>query len=190
VIFPISFKGKNSFTLLELLVVVAIIAVITGVAVAAFNNFSRTQRLSQAAKGVEGSIKDAQSRALSSVEGLNWGIRLTLGSEQLQLYSTPTISFADAQTILDQQIGSGVILSDLTLSQNNTVNVVFSVVNGAVSFTSDEGSCLGGSTDSSCSGSLELCLALAVNLQGSADKRYLKVNERNIFESDGLTPCP
>jgi len=181
---------RAAFTLLELLVVVSIIALLTTVSVAGFSNFSRTQRLAQAAKSLENALTDAKSRALSSVDGLNWGAHLELGSGTMELFSTASISYSAASQTLAREIGDNTPVSDLTLQQAGSVNVVFSVKDGSVSFAADDGTCLGGSADSVCSGAGSACLAVGINLQGTSNKRYLKVNERNIFESDALTPCP
>lgn len=180
---------RKAFTLIELLVVVAIIGILTTLTAAAFNNYSRRQLLTQALKDVDSVIQDAQTRALSSVSGLHWGVNLNLGTGTISLFSTAS-DFDAASESLDRSLDSGLVVSDLTLASNNRVNIIFSVVNGSVTFTDNDGTCLGGSADSACSTDPDRCLAIGVNLQGSAEKRYLKVNERNIFESDALTPCP
>jgi len=105
------------------------------------------------------------------------------------LFSTAS-TFDSSPESLIRNLDSGLIISDLTLVSNNRVNIIFSVANGSVTFTDNDGTCLGGSADSACSTDPDRCLAIGVNLQGSTDKRYLKVNERNIFESNALTPCP
>src|SRR3972149_8195772 len=184
-----SLSGAKGFTLIELLVVISIIAILTGFSAAAFNNYSRRQRVVQATAELISTIQDAQSRAYSSVDGLNWGVRLAKGEGALSLFSTGS-SFNNASEVLDRSFESGIVVSDLTLSSVDTVNVIFSVLTGAAVFTSDDGTCLGGSADSSCAGSPSRCLAVEINLQGTTDKRYLKVNERNIFESSALIPCP
>lgn len=180
---------QGGFTLLELLVVVSIIALLTTVSVAGFSNFSRTQRLAQAVKSLENALIDAKSRALSSVDGLNWGAHLELNSGAVEIFSTTSISY-DAAGALPRLIGENTPVSDLTLQQGGFVNIIFSVADGSVSFAANDGTCLGGSADSVCAGVGSACLAIGVNLQGTSNKRYLKVNERNIFESDTLTPCP
>ena len=180
---------RKAFTLIELLVVVAIIGILTSFTAAAFSNYSRRQRLVQAQKGLDSVLRDAQTRALSSVNGLNWGVHLEKDQGNISLFSTSS-NFSNASQVLARNLESGIVVSDLTFSSANRANVIFSVVNGAVIFTADDGSCLGGSADSSCSSDPDRCLAIGINLQGTADKRYLKVNERNIFESDALAPCP
>lgn len=182
-------RKHPSFTLIELLVVVAIIALLTSFSAAAFNSYSRRQTLVQAQRDLDSVLRDAQTRALSSVNGLHWGIHLEANSGSVYLFSTAT-NFAGASQSLERKLGTGAVISDLTLESGGTVNVLFSVVNGSVTFTANDGSCLGGSGDSICAGDPDRCLAIGLNLQGSADKRYLKVNERNIFESASLTPCP
>ena len=181
--------ARSSFTLIELLVVISIIALLTSFSAAAFNNYSRRQQLSQAQKDLDSVLRDAQARALSSVNGLNWGVHLETGSAAVSLFSTPS-NYESATQILDRDLRAEVRISDLTLQSNNRINVIFSVQDGSVTFTADDGSCLGGSADSACAASPNRCLAVGINLQGTSDKRYLKVNERNIFESTALTPCP
>jgi len=181
--------SHKAFTLIELLVVISIIAIITSFSAAAFSSYSRHQQLVQAQESVDLAIHDAQSRALSSVDGLNWGVHLTSGTNQLSLFSTAT-GFNSATKVLPRNLGEGTIVSDLTLQSTGMVNVVFSVRDGSVTFTANDGTCLGGSADSSCSAVSSRCLAVGINLQGTADKRYLKVNERNIFEGTALAPCP
>ena len=179
--------SRKAFTLIELLVVISIIAILAGFTSAAFSNYTRRQRVVQATAELVSLIQDAQSRAYSSVDGLNWGVHLARGEGALSLFSTGS-SFNNASEVLDRSFESGIVVSDLTLA--NTVNIIFSVLTGAVVFTADDGNCLGGSADSSCFASPSRCLAVEINLQGTTDKRYLKVNERNIFESSALTPCP
>ena len=181
--------SRKAFTLIELLVVISIIAILAGFTSAAFNNYSRRQRVVQATAELISLIQDAQSRAYSSVDGLNWGVHLAKGESSLSLFSTGS-SFNNASEVLDRSFESEIVVSDLTLSSVDTVNVIFSVLTGAAVFTSDDGTCLGGSADSSCAASPSRCLAVEINLQGTTDKRYLKVNERNIFESSALAPCP
>lgn len=180
---------RQAFTLIELLVVISIVALLTSFSAAAFSTFNRRQRLDQAEKTLDSVIRDAQTRALSSVGGLNWGVRLTQGDRKVDLFSTVS-NFNSAAEVLDRSIESGIVISDLTILDVDHVSIIFSVVDGSVIFTADNGTCLGGSADSSCSADPDRCLAVGVNLQGTADKRYLKVNERNIFESGALTPCP
>jgi prepilin-type N-terminal cleavage/methylation domain-containing protein len=180
---------RYAFTLIELLVVISIIAILTGFSAAAFNNYSRRQRVVQATAELISTIQDAQSRAYSSVDGLNWGVHLAKGQSSFSLFSTGS-SFNEAAEVLNRGFESGIVVSDLTLSSLNTVNIIFSVLTGAAAFTGDDGNCLGGSADSSCAASPSRCLAAEINLQGTTDKRYLKVNERNIFESSALVPCP
>ena len=181
---------RPAFTLLELLVVVSIMVLLTTFSIAGFSNYSRTQRLAQAAHSLETILKDAQVRALSSVDGLNWGIHLELNSGTAEIFSTPSAAYDSAVQLLVREIGETTPISDLTLQQGGFLNIVFSVADGSVVFTADDGTCLGGSADSVCSGVGTGCAAMGVNLQGTSNKRYLKVNERNIFESDDLTPCP
>ncbi|OGC61260.1 hypothetical protein A2890_02235 [candidate division WWE3 bacterium RIFCSPLOWO2_01_FULL_53_14] len=180
---------RKSFTLIELLVVISIIGILTTFTAAAFNSYSRRQRLEEAQKDLDSVIRDAQTRALSSVSGLHWGVNLNLGTGTILLFSTAS-TFDSSPESLIRNLDSGLIISDLTLVSNNRVNIIFSVANGSVTFTDNDGTCLGGSADSACSTDPDRCLAIGVNLQGSTDKRYLKVNERNIFESNALTPCP
>ncbi|MEX0587546.1 MAG: prepilin-type N-terminal cleavage/methylation domain-containing protein [Patescibacteria group bacterium] len=180
---------KLSFTLIELLVVISIIGILTTFTAAAFNNYSRRQRLTEARKNLDSIIRDAQTRAISSVDGLHWGVNLNLDTGTIFLFSTAS-NFDNASQSLDRSLESGLIISDLTPAANNRVNIIFSVVNGSDTFTDNDGTCLGGSADSACSTDPDRCLAIGLNLQGSTDKRYLKVNERNIFESDALAPCP
>ncbi len=182
-------RRRPSFTLIELLVVISIIALLTSFSAAAFNNYSRRQRLSQAQKDLDSILRDAQTRALSSVDGLHWGVHFESDSSSVYLFSTAS-NFDGATQSLERKLGEGVVVSDLTLESTGMVNVVFSVANGSVTFAANDGSCLGGSGDSVCSAEADRCLAIGVNLQGTTDKRYLKVNERNIFESSALTPCP
>lgn len=182
--------ARPSFTLIELLVVISIIALLTSFSAAAFNNYSRRQRLVQAQRNLDSILRDAQTRALSSVDGLHWGIHLGRSSGSVYLFSTAS-KFVGATQSSEQNLGEGVTISDLTLeSADGTVNVIFSVRDGSVIFAADDGSCLGGSGDSACAADPDRCLAIGINLKGTADKRYLKVNERNIFESFTLTPCP
>jgi prepilin-type N-terminal cleavage/methylation domain-containing protein len=185
--FPL--RKRFSFTLIELLIVISIIAILTSFTAAAFNNYSRRQRLTEAVKQLDATLRDAQTRALSSVDGLNWGVHLEKDQGNLSIFSTPS-DFENASQVLNRNLESGLTVSDLTISSADRVNIIFTVLNGAVVFTADDGTCLGGSADSACGADSDRCLALGINLQGSADKRYLKVNERNIFETDALTPCP
>ncbi|OGC44479.1 hypothetical protein A2V54_01085 [candidate division WWE3 bacterium RBG_19FT_COMBO_53_11] len=182
-------KHARAFTLIELLVVISIIAILAGFSAAAFNSYSRRQRVVQATAELISLIQDAQSRAYSSVDGLNWGVHLVEGQSSFSLFSTGS-NFNNPSEVLNRGFESGIVVSDLTLSSANTVNIIFSVLTGAVVFTADDGTCLGGSADSSCASPTSRCLAIEVNLQGTTDKRYLKVNERNIFESSALDPCP
>lgn len=190
-VFPSTEKHspRKGFTLIELLVVISIIALLVSFTAAAFNNYSRRQQLNQAQKNLDSILRDAQTRALSSVNGLNWGVRLTRNSENLTIFSTAG-NFHNATQRIPRSLGSGVVVSDLTLQSADTVSVIFSVRNGSVTFTADQGTCLGGSADSACAANPNRCLAIGINLQGTPDKRYLKVNERNIFESAALAPCP
>jgi len=191
--FPI--KRRNAFTLIELLVVISIIGILVGGGVAAFNSFARRQSLVQATKDLEAVLKDAQSRALSSVDGKNWGVHLNKNGEGVELFSTSDLSYNNASERLPRPISSGVSISSLNLqgplidSDPGTVNVVFSVLDGAVSFTDNNGTCRGGSQDSDCAVVQASCLGIELNLQGAATNRYLKINERNIFEDDNIT-CP
>jgi prepilin-type N-terminal cleavage/methylation domain-containing protein len=180
---------RPAFTLIELLVVITIVALLTSITAAAFNNFSRRQRLTQAAKKMDEILRDAQTRALSSVDGLNWGVHLEKDQGNSSIFSTGS-DFANASQVLDRSLESEITVSDLTITENDHVNIIFTVLNGSVVFSADDGSCLGGSADSSCGADPDRCLAIGINLQGTADKRYLKVNERNIFETDALIPCP
>ncbi|MDP1710409.1 MAG: prepilin-type N-terminal cleavage/methylation domain-containing protein [candidate division WWE3 bacterium] len=200
-IFP--FAGKHSprrgFTLIEILVVITITALLAGVSAAALNNFNRSQRLAQGAKELETVLREAQSRALSSVEGRNWGVHIVNNSSTVEVFSSNTNSYNTRSTTIPRIIGQNIIVSAMMLSNPNpniyltTVNVVFSVKDGSVVFVWNTGSCTpggGGSQDSVCAPQNRRCLSMQVNLQGSTDYRYLKVNERNIFESAALTPCP
>src|SRR3972149_12279042 len=90
-----SLSGAKGFTLIELLVVISIIAILTGFSAAAFNNYSRRQRVVQATAELISTIQDAQSRAYSSVDGLNWGVHLAKGQSSFSLFFTGS-SFNEA----------------------------------------------------------------------------------------------
>ncbi len=187
---------KKGFTLIELLVVSAIIALLTAVSAAAFNTFSRSQTLTQSAKEVESALKDAQNRALSSVDGQNWGVRLVPGSNLLDLFATPSMGYSDPSArVFDRELPDTVEIFDAagSLPPGYNFSVVFVVSSGAVGYANDAGTaCIGGSDDVSCSFPLgrQDCIVIGVRLQGTSQERYLKVNGRSIFEDDSATSCP
>ena len=186
---------RNAFTLIELLVVITIMAVLTAVSAAAFNSYSRTQNLSQSAKTLETALKEAQNRVLSSVEGINWGVHVVPGTNTLELFSTPSNAYTDpAAATFPRPIVSNIEFFDPLgqLPAGYNVNALFVLPHGAVGFLSDDGArCIGGSGDFDCSPDLGInCVIIGVRLQGTAQARYLKVNERNIFEDDDATSCP
>lgn len=177
----------RGFTLIEILVVIAIIAFVVGIAIPSFSAFTGRRRLVEATREVKSTLKDAQSRALSSIDGLNWGVHFEKGSNSFVLFSfSGDFDYGSATAEVSHKLPSGVVISDLSSQSGNHVNVVFSVLKGAVYFVADNGSCLGGSEDSSCPAPR----CLSIGLQSSGQKRYIKVNERNIFEDDNYLPCP
>lgn len=56
---------QTAFTLIELLVVISIIAILFTIGMAAYNEFNRSQMLSQSAKTLKNDLRMAQSKALS-----------------------------------------------------------------------------------------------------------------------------
>ncbi len=185
----------KGFTLIELLVVISIIALLTSFSAAAFSNFNRQQQLEQAQKELDSIIRDAQTRALSSVSGLHWGVRLVLNQNTVELFSNDAFNHITPSQSITRDLGTSIVVSNLRgyypIADSPTpVNLIFSVSNGSVVAVIDNGTCLGGSADSSCGSSSRRCLGIGVNLQGTSNYRYLKVNERNIFESDTLASCP
>jgi len=56
---------QTAFTLIELLVVISVIAILFTIGMAAYNEFNRSQILSQAAKNLKNDLRMAQSKALS-----------------------------------------------------------------------------------------------------------------------------
>lgn len=186
---------RDGFTLIELLIVVAIVSLLTSLSAAAFNSFNRRQRLDQAGKALDSVIRDAQTRALSSVDGLNWGVRLVLNQSTVELFSNDGLNHMTPNQSLTRDLGIGVVVSNLRgyypiVDVAIPVNMIFSVLNGSVVAVMDDGTCLGGSADSACAAVSYRCLGIGINLQGTSEYRYLKVNERNIFESDTFSSCP
>lgn len=181
---------KQSFTLIELLVVITIIAFAVGIAIPSFSSFTKTRRLVEASKEVKSTLRDAQSRASSSIDGDNWGVHFARGATSIELFRTSSatsLSYNSAGEKITHQLPSGVSISYLSTQSANHINVVFTVLKGSVHFAANNGSCsgLGGSADSGCTGSS----CLSIGLQGSGQNRYIKVNERNIYES-GTQACP
>ena len=187
---PLFTSVKIGFTLVEILVVISIIGLIVAIAVPSLADFVRRQQLAQSSKEVLSTLRDAQSRSISSVGGLNWGVRLVRNQSSVELFSSTALNYDSAISKSTKQIIEDISISDLTINQNDIINVIFSVANGEVLFVDDSGSCLGGSSDSSCASDPDRCLAIGLNLRNSSDKRYVKVNERNIFENDALVHCP
>lgn len=187
-----SSRRREGFTLIELLVVITIIGFAIGIAIPSFSSFMKTRRLVEARKELKSTLKDAQSRALSSIDGFNWGVHLERGSNSFELFGSPNLTYSSATKKIPHQLVSGVVISDLSSQSGDRVNAVFSVLRGAVYFCADgvcddKGNCLGGSEDSGCSA--PRCLSIEIALQGSSQKSYIIVNERNIYESD-TNSCP
>lgn len=180
----------RGFTLIEILVVISIMGLIAVTAIPSLADFVRRQQLAQSGSEVLSTLRDAQSRAISSVGGLNWGVHFVANQNNFELFSSPALNYTASTDKTTHQLITDITISDLTVNQNGIVNVIFSPVTGKVVFVDDNGNCLGGSADSSCSSSPNRCLAIGLNLQGGSSKRYVKVNERNTFESPTLTPCP
>jgi hypothetical protein len=144
---------------------------------------------------LETTLKEAQNRVLSSVGGLNWGVHIVPGTNTLELFSTPSVAYTDpAVARFTRDISSKIEFFDPLgqLPAGSNVNALFVLPHGAVGFLNDDGSiCIGGSDDFDCSPDLGIdCVIVGVRLQGTAQARYLKVNERNIFEDDDATSCP
>lgn len=185
---------RAGFTFIEIITVVSIIALLASFSIAAFSGFSRRQTIVQASKEIESALKDAQSRALSSVDGENWGVHFVIGQGDFELFSSGSVKYDEATQKLPHHLASKVTIFDPTGSLPNGFNgnIVFSVLDGAVGFVENGGRCYGGSPDFSCpSGSLSTnCAIIGVRLQGLAENRYLKVYERSIYEDDDPTSCP
>lgn len=180
----------KGFTLIEILVVISIIGLIVGISVPQLADFARRQKLTEAARQIATTLRDSESRSLSSVGGANWGVHFLKGQSSFELFSSPALNYSVATQKFPHPLSSDVVISDLSLSLRDQANVISTVLNGRIVFVDDTGVCLGGSADSACAANPNRCLSIGVNLQGSSDKRYVKVNERNIFESETAASCP
>lgn len=133
------------FTLLELLVVISIMAVLTIIAVPSFNEYSRNQKLNDAASQLQSILRQTQNNAQTGTvcntlgeahRATYWRVNLSKVPPVNKYYSMDPI--CEIGAIASQQINlpEGVIISDLILDtcSPDEIQVQFSNINSEISF--------------------------------------------------------
>lgn len=91
-------KNKVGFTLIEILVVVAILGVLGALSYPFYSRLIMQNTVSDAANNLAGSLRKAQSYAMASKDGSNWGVKY-LGTNIILLRESTSTNF-DTYNIL------------------------------------------------------------------------------------------
>jgi|GEM_PF-3090466 len=123
---------QHGFTLVELLVVIAVLAVVLAFSLPSFNDFTKSQYLTQAAEQVLGDLRSAQSRAQNGVvDGSKecWGLVMVAGQAY---YKVGSVDCSLACASFDAaQLGSSRTLNFSGVVQaSNNAGVIFSKISG------------------------------------------------------------
>ena len=153
-------KVRQSFTLLELLVVVAIIGLLTGVSIPAFSAFNRRQTLAQATTSLKTDLRAARSQAVSGVNGKRWGVHLTQGGNSYETFFTTSFAYVSSGQI--KALPSGVTVSVLSRQDEGQANVIFDRLTGKVGVYRNNGTSLGSN--------------IRITLTLSGTNRYVRVD--------------
>lgn len=102
---------QTAFTLIELLVVISVIAILFTIGMAAYNEFNRSQMLSQSAKSLKNDLRMAQSKALS-------GEKPTDCTGTLEGYQ---VVFTNNSYTLNALCPNAVLMKSTNLPQNVTL---------------------------------------------------------------------
>lgn len=141
-------KSTDSFTVIELLVVVTIIGILTGITVPFFNNFTAERKLSQEASKIGDVLELARKKAsagettcsdftgyqvaITSNVAYNMALCCVSGCTTVQSYQIPT----DNNVIIDSGVGTisfkplaqGATASPSTIKFKSTINKCINVV--------------------------------------------------------------
>jgi len=121
---------RFGFTLVELLVVVALIAILSVISVKSFSENSRAKQLEVEVDTALSFIKEAQSKAVNSLNGSEFGIRFA--STTLTEFEGTSFNQNDIVQVLE--LSGGVSIQSITLGGGGT-DIYFSQLTGRPSKT-------------------------------------------------------
>jgi prepilin-type N-terminal cleavage/methylation domain-containing protein len=112
--------NKHGYSLVEVIVSITIIGILGTISVTSFGNFLKRDNLSSNAVALASALRDARTRTLASIKGLQYGVKID--ADRFTVFPGPTFSTstADAPFLFSNAVWAG----------NSLTSVLFTRVTG------------------------------------------------------------
>jgi prepilin-type N-terminal cleavage/methylation domain-containing protein len=124
---------KKGFTLIEVVLSVAIMAVLGIVAVVSLTGKKSSNDLGTTVSQVTALLHEAESRSVTQVQGVSWGIHFSNATATTPFYALFFSSYSPTTTVSYYRLPTDVAYVPSTLPVGTTLDLVFSQVSGLAS---------------------------------------------------------
>jgi len=123
--------GRRGFTLIELIITISLMIILTIVGLLNLTGRKGTTNLTDGAKQMVATLRQAQSHSMANDKGVAWGVRFSNLSTST-FFALFSSSYSTANTVGYYRLPDGVAYVTSSLPVGSTTDIIFNQVSGGL----------------------------------------------------------